>query len=444
MAKAKPGTAIQLHPKLQKFRSAVDSRTAIKDVFVEPSFKIDSINTGSTVMNMLIGGSRLPDGSFVCPGWPRGMISEVYGRESSGKSTIALTGMGHAIAGGGVGFYVDLECAVKDHYAMKLGVDFRPPAMGGTGQALRAQPHTAEETEALVTQAALNGVDFIVIDSVAGLVSEREWKRDVSNKDEKKGVAEVPRFMANWMPKLQGIIARTGTHVMFLNQTRDKIGAMGFSEEALKSTTGGNALKFWAAVRMLLKPKRSTKAKIYNPIIKSKEDVQIATDIEIKMVKNKVDAKQGHSGLITIRYGVGIDELLTMLNVAEAYNIVSKKKSWYTFTGPTSGKEIRANGFEKFRLQLSKDKEAVQELFEVCTDRIVQGYRTIDEETLASLAEGAVTKKMDDQDYEAGEPPEVHYADVDDPDEDAPVAGAFDLEGVADEATPAEEGATDG
>ena len=429
---AKKTTAIQLHPKLQKFRKAMDSRTSIKDVFVEPSFRIDSINTGSTVMNMLIGGSRLPDGSFVCPGWPRGMISEVYGRESSGKSTIALIGMGHAIAGGGVGFYVDLECAVKDHYAMKLGVDFRSPAAGGTGQALRAQPHTAEETEALVTQAALNGVDFIVIDSVAGLVSEREWKRDVSNKEEKQGVAEVPRFMANWLPKLQGIIARTKTHVMFLNQTRDKIGSKAFTEEGKKSTTGGNALKFWAAVRMLLKPRRSTKAKIYNPIIKAREDVQIATDIEVKAVKNKVDAKQGHSGLITIRYGVGIDELLTMLNVAEAYNIVTKKSSSYTFTGPVSGKVVKGTGFEKFRLKLSRDPEAVKELFEACTDKIVQGYRTIDEETLAALAEGAVTKKMDDQDYELGEPPEVDYADVEieDADEDAPVAGVIDLEVV--------------
>ena len=428
---AKTSTVIQLHPKLQKFRSAIDSRTSIRDVFVEPSFKIECINTGSTVMNMLIGGSRLLDGSFVCPGWPRGMISEVFGRESSGKSTIALTGMGHTIAAGGVGFYVDLECAVKDHYAMKLGVDFRPPSMGGTGQALRAQPHTAEETEALVSQAALNGVDFIVIDSVAGLVSEREWKRNVSDEKEKKGVAEVPRFMANWMPKLQGIIARTGTHVMFLNQTRDKIGAMGYSEEALKSTTGGNALKFWAAVRCMLKPRRSTKAKIFNPIIKEKEEVQIATDIEVKMIKNKVDAKQGHSGLITIRYGVGIDELLTMLNVAEAYKIVTKSGSWYTFTGPVSGKEIKAAGFEKFRLLLSRDPEAVKELFEVCTDRIVQGYRMVDEETLAMLAEGAVTKKLDDEDeYDPGAPPEVHYADVEDSDDNAPVNSGLTLEEV--------------
>jgi len=426
---------IQLHPKLQKFRSAIDSRSSIRDVFVEPSFRIECINTGSTVMNMLIGGSRLPDGTFVCPGWPRGMISEVYGRESSGKSTIALTSMGHAIAMGGVGFYVDLECAVKDHYAMKLGVDFRPPTMGGTGQALRAQPHTAEETEALVNQAALNGVDLIVIDSVAGLVPDRELKRDVTSKEEKQGVAEVPRFMANWLPKLQRIISHTGTHVMFLNQMRDRIGAMGFSEEALKGTTGGNALKHWAALRVLLKPKRSTKAKIYNPIIKAKEDVQIATDVEVKMVKNKVDAKQGWSGLITIRYGVGIDELLTMLNVAEAYSIVQKKSSWYACVGPVAGKEIGASGFEKFRLELSRDAEAGKELFEACTDRIVQGYRTIDEETLAGLAEGAVTKRLDDQDEDLGEPPEVDYADVvienEDANEDVPVDAGLNLEEVS-------------
>ena len=426
-AKKLAKSAIQLHPKLAKFRKAVDSRTNIQDVFVDPSFNIECINTGSTVMNMLIGGSRLADGSFVCPGWPRGMISEVYGRESSGKSTIAMTGMGQCIQGGGVGLYVDLECAVKDHYAMKLGVDFRPPEMGGPGNAIRCQPHTAEETEAIVMQAVLNGVDFIVIDSVAGLVSEREFKRDLSNEKEKKGVAEIPRFMANWMPKLQSVIARTKSHVMFLNQTRDKIGAMGYSEEALKSTTGGNALKFWAAVRCMLKPRRSTKAKIYNPIIKAKEEVQIATDIEVKMIKNKVDAKQGHSGLVTIRYGVGIDELLTMLNVAEAYKLVIKKGSWYTFTVPSDGREVKGAGFEKFRMELQKDTAAMSELFAICTDHIVQGYRMIDEATLAELADGAVTKSVDDDnEYEPGAPPRVDH--VDDNEGEAAIAGAFDLE----------------
>jgi recombination protein RecA len=130
-------------------------------------------------------------------------------------------------------------------------------------------------------------VDFIVIDSVAGLVSNREIKRDTSDEDQKQGVAEIPRLMSNWMPKLQPVISRTGSHVMFLNQTRDKIGAspMSRSEESLKTTTGGNALKFWASIRLMLKPRMSAKAKLWNPLTRKKEDIQISTDVEVKMIK---------------------------------------------------------------------------------------------------------------------------------------------------------------
>jgi recombination protein RecA len=417
MAKA-PVT--KLHPKLQKFHEAIEKRTKVRDVFVTPSFRQDCINTGSTVINMLIGGSRLPDGSFICPGWPRGTIIEIFGRESSGKSTLALTAMAQAINNGGAndgcGLYVDLECAVKDYYAMKLGVDFRPVEIGGPGRAVRAQPHTFEETEALVMCAVLNGVDLVVVDSVAGLISGREIKRDVSDEKQKLGVAEIPRLMSGWMPKLQSIIARTKSTVIFLNQTRDKIGAKGYTEEALKSTTGGNALKFWTSIRMILKPKFSTKASIFNPITREKEDVQIATDIECKLLKNKIDAKQGHSGIITLRYGVGVDELRTMLNVAEAYKLIKKNGSYYEFSSSKTGEVIKEAGMEKFRLSISRNQDVLDDMIAQCTNFIVQGYKTIDEETLSELEEGAVTKKHEDEEdeYEEGAGPEVeHIGSVD-------------------------------
>jgi recombination protein RecA len=406
---AKSATA-KIHPNIAKFMATLEKRSGlnIKDVLVTPSLKMDHINTGSTVLNLLIGGSRMPDGSFLCPGWPKGKIVEIYGRESSGKSTIALMAAGQAIAAnGGTGsvLYVDLEHAVVDAYALKLGVDFRPIELGGNGNAIRVQPHTFEETEVLVNGAALHGIDLIVVDSVAGLVSRREIQRNVANEKEKQGMAEIPRLMSNWMPKLQAIIAKTGTCVIFTNQTRDKIGAMGYTEEALKSTTGGNALKFWASLRLMLKPKQSAKAKVWNPIIKEHEEVPVATDIEVKNIKNKIDARQGHTGLITIRYGVGIDELRTMMNVAEAYDIVkhtknAKKQDVYTYKCSKNGKVIEAIGIEKFRVALTRDDDAFEEMMSQCRDRIIQGFRAIDDAQLASLAEDAVVKKMDnDDDY---------------------------------------------
>lgn len=416
MAKPAP---IKLHPKLRKFTESIEKRTNIRGVFVTPKFQQDYTPTGSTILNLLIGGTRLPDSTFVCPGWPRGKISEVFGRESSGKSTIAMTGMAHALRRNddGCGLYVDLECAVQDHYAMKLGVDFRPPEVGGEGRAIRAQPHTFEETEALVMNACLQGIDFVVIDSVAGLVSNREIKRDTSDDEQKQGVAEIPRLMSQWMPKLQSVIARTGTHVMFLNQTRDKIGAskMAKSEEALKSTTGGNALKFWASIRMMLKPRMSAKAKLWNPLTRKVEDVQISTDVEVKMIKNKIDATQGHAGLITIRYGVGIDELRTMLNVAQAYKLIKvsknkKKQDVYSYSS-ANGQSIEVIGIERFRMELTKLK-LTDELVNGCVENILQGFKVLDDEQLAQLAEDAVTKREgDDEDYESDDGGEVIEAD---------------------------------
>lgn len=394
----------QYHSKLMKFAATVEKRSNMSDMFVKPNFKIDYINSGSTVLNMLCGGSKLRDGSFICPGYPRGRIIEIFGRESSGKSTLALTAMGQAVADEnmkGCGLYIDLEHAVVDSYAQKLGCDFRPPEMGGPGNLIRAQPNTFEETEQLVTMAVIQGIDLIVIDSVAGLVSSREVARDVTK--DSVAVAEIPRLMSGWMPKLQSQISKSNSCVIFLNQTRDKIGAMGYTEEALKSTVGGNALKFWAAIRLMLSPKTSMKAKVFNPILKEQEEVQIATDIKVKVIKNKIDAKQGHVGMISIRYGVGVDELLSMVNVAVAYEIVNKTKNGkkqevFQFSSAASGRKIEEIGMEKFRLALRRDPESLQDMLSLAQEKIINGYKIIDDEQLATLAQGSVTTHNHDTD----------------------------------------------
>lgn len=427
---------IVLHPKLQKWTKVMEKRVNLKDVIIQPSFKVPYINTGSTVLNILIGGSRLEDGSFVCPGYPKGKIIEIFGRESSGKSTFAMMAMGQACQQNdntGCGLYVDLEHAVIDSYAIKLGCDFRPPELGGNGQAIRVAPHTFEETESLVDAAALNGIDLIVIDSVAGFVSKREFSRDITDPKQKLGVAEIPRLMSGWMPKLQDIISRTGTTVIFLNQTRDKIGAMGYTEEAKKSTTGGNALKFWASLRWLLVPKQSAKAIRYNPLTREKEEVPVATDVLVKNIKNKIDARQGHTGLVTIRYGVGIDEMRTMMNVAEAYNIVHAKKTkgkptQYTFKDPDTHTVTEAQGIERFRLALQRDPTAFKSMMDLCIEKIMAGFKAIDDEQLAILAEDAVIIKTDDDDEYAdtGSPQEVEP----EPEDGASVNEGLDAESL--------------
>ena len=399
-------SVIKWHPKMEKLRNVMENKLNASDSIIEYGKYLGYINTGSTILNLLIGGTRLPDGSFVCPGWPRGRISEIYGRESAGKSTIALTALGMALqsnGGTGTGLYIDLEHGVDINYANTMGANFAPPEMGGTGQAMRIAPHFAEHVEAITNAAAIIGTDIIVIDSVAGLQLKREVMRDLTNEKEKMGIAEIPRFLSNWLPKLQAIIATTGTHVMFLNQTRDKIGAIGYSEESKTTTTGGNALKFWASNRMFLKPKMSAKAKRYDPLTKSMVEVPIATDIEVKNTKNKVDGKQGHTGLLTIRYGVGIDEMRTMMNVATAYDIVhvsknAKKQQIFKFS--VGDQVIEEIGIEKFRASLSRHKEIYAELNNLCVEKILQGFKMISDEELSGLAEDAVYTKTADEDDE--------------------------------------------
>lgn len=415
----------KLHPKLAKAQAALEKRMSLDDIIVKPSFNQEFINTGSTIFNLLIGGSRLPNGQFVCPGWPKGTMVEVFGRESSGKSTIALTAMGQALQlnnGTGCGVYVDLEHAVKDNYAARLGCDFRTPQLGGHGRAIRVAPHYFEETEQIVNHYASVGVDLIVVDSVAGLVSKRELNRDTTK--DSVSVAEIPRLMSQWLPKLQAIIAKTKTTVIFINQTRDKIGAMGYNEEVVKSTTGGNALKFWASLRILLQPKQQAKAKRYNPITKEEEEVPVSTDVLIKMVKNKIDARQGHTGMVTVRYGVGMDELRTMLNVATAYKVVrmeknARKQEVYTFKSPGGHGTIESIGIEKFRFQLQRNQKAYMEMLGLATDCIIQGFKAIDDEELAQLAEDAVVTSMEDP----NDPGDDYARIAEEPEVTAAVAG---------------------
>lgn len=405
MAAAKASPA-KLHPTLAKFLAFSEKRKLdVASDVVKPKDNIEYISTGSTIINLLIGGTRMPNGQMICPGWPKGRISEVYGKEGSGKSTVALMGMAQAIAAGGTGVYVDAENAVVDSYARKLGVDFRPVEMGGPGNAIRVSPPCAEDIEAYVLSAALMGVSFIVVDSVAAMVPRKENLRNSADEKEAVQIAELPRIMSRFMPKLQNVIAKTGTHVMFLNQVRDKIGAMGYTEEAKMTTTGGNALRFYSSLRFYLKAKMVAKAKKFNVMTKEWDEVPISTDVLAKGVKNKIDALQGHSMLFTIRYGIGIDELRSMLNVATAYKIVkqaknARKQDVFTFVSP-SGTTVECISIEKFRSEISapRNKQAFQEMITLCHEAIVSNYKPMDDSEIDQLEENAfVTELPDDGD----------------------------------------------
>ena len=280
--------------------------------------RVESISTGAINLDAAIGVG----------GIPRGRITEIYGPESSGKTTLCLHVVANAQRNGGVAAYIDAEHALDTEYARKLGVDVEA--------LLISQPDTGEQAleicEILVRSGA---VDVVVIDSVAALVPKAEIEGDMGDSH----VGLQARLMSQALRKLTGAISRSKTSVVFINQLREKIGVMFGNPE---TTTGGKALKFYASVRLDIRR--------IGPV-KDKEDV-VGSHVRVKVVKNKVAApfKQAE---FDIMYAEGISHASLVLDIASEAGIIDKSGAWYSYNGQKIGQ-----GRENAKLYL-KDTPAL-------------------------------------------------------------------------------------
>ncbi|HXK65663.1 MAG TPA: recombinase RecA [Spirochaetota bacterium] len=258
--------------------------------------KVPAISTGSLELDIALG----------IGGIPRGRITEIYGPESSGKTTLTLHVIAEAQKAGGIAAFVDAEHALDPVYAKKLGVN--------TDELLVSQPDTGEEaleiTESLVRSGA---IDIVVIDSVAALVPRAEIEGEMG--DAHMGLQA--RLMSQALRKLTGVISKSKTSVIFINQIRHKIGVMFGSPE---TTTGGNALKFYASVRLDIR-KVDT--------LKVGEDA-VGNRVRVKVVKNKV-APPFRQAEFDIMYDSGISRTAGILDLGVKYNIVQKAGTWYSY-----------------------------------------------------------------------------------------------------------------
>ena len=282
---------------------------------------VELFSSGSLSMDLALGG-----------GYPKGRILEIFGPESSGKTTLALHAIAEIQSKGGTAAFIDAEHALDPAYARKLGVD--------VDNLLVSQPDNGEQAlEICETLVRSNAVDIVVVDSVAALVPQAEIDGDMG--DSHMGLQA--RLMSQALRKLTGIISKSHTTVIFINQIRMKIGVMFGNPE---TTTGGNALKFYASVRVDIRRTGQ---------IKNGEDI-IGSRTKVKVVKNKI-APPFRVAEFDIMYGEGISRTGDVLDLAVLHNIVGKSGAWFDYADAKIGQ-----GREATKEYLKQNSKVLDEI----------------------------------------------------------------------------------
>jgi recombination protein RecA len=263
---------------------------------------IEVIPTGSIALDVALG----------CGGLPRGRIVEIYGPESSGKTTLTLHAIAEAQRAGGVCAFIDAEHALDTDYARRLGVQLE--------DLLVSQPDCGEQAlEIADTLVRTGAIDLIVVDSVAALTPRAEIEGDMG--DAHMGLQA--RLMSQALRKLTAVISKTRTTIIFINQLRMKIGVVYGNPE---TTTGGNALKFYCSVRLDIRRKKAIK----------RGEETIGSEVKVKVVKNKC-APPFREAEFEILYGTGINKLGELADTAEKLGLVEKSGTWYSYGGEKIG-----------------------------------------------------------------------------------------------------------
>lgn len=395
--KAKKTKSEELDPKAARLEALAQAmgriekaygRGAIMKMGDEVVEKVDVIPSGSVALNSALGVG----------GYPRGRIIEIFGPESSGKTTLAIHAIAEAQKLGGIAAIIDAEHAFDRFYAEKLGVDIN--------NLLISQPDNGEQALEIVEQLIRSAaVDIIVVDSVAALTPKSEIEGEMGDRN----MGLQARLMSQAMRKLTGTIARTNTTCIFINQLREKIGQMFGPTE---TTTGGNALKFYSSVRLDIRS-RST--------LKEGENV-LGRHTLVKVVKNKV-APPFRRAEFDIMFGEGISRSSELIDLGVELNIIAKSGSWFSYNGTKI-----AQGRDAAKRMLADNPELAEELeakiMAALKDDAAGGGKKKKAATSKKAAKNADASK----DAEGEDIENVDEEDIDDSEFDADLPDDFSIE----------------
>ena len=308
---------------------------AIMDISSENPIKVEAVSSGSLAIDSALG----------IGGYPKGRIVEVYGPESSGKTTIALHAIAEVQKTGGIAAFIDAENALDIEYAKALGVDFTP------GKFFLSQPDSGEQALDIAEKLILSGaIDIIVIDSVAALVP----KAEIDGVMGANHIGLQARLMSQALRKLTGQINKANTIALFINQLREKVGVMFGSPEV---TTGGRALKFYSTVRIDVRKGEA---------IKGADSEILGNRTKIKIVKNKV-APPFKIAEVDIMFGEGISKIGETLDFAVDLDIINKSGSWFSYNGERLGQ-----GRENVKKVFEENEELYNEIYDLVRAEILK------------------------------------------------------------------------
>lgn len=305
---------------------------------VANSLNVEVISTGCLAIDLAVGVG----------GFPRGRVVEIYGPESSGKTTVALHAIASAQKGGGIAAFIDAEHALDPVYARHLGVDIN--------SLLVSQPDNGEQALEITEQLVRSGaVDIIVVDSVAALVPKAEIEGEMGDAH----VGLQARLMSKALRKLTGIISKSRTVVIFINQLREKVGVMFGNPE---TTTGGRALKFYSTIRLDVRK---------GEVIKQNNE-NVGSRTKVKVVKNKV-APPFKVAEFDLMYGTGVSYEGTLIDIAAGMDVIKKSGAWYSYNDERMGQ-----GKEAAKEYLREHPEIAAEIDKIIRDTLMAEPESFD------------------------------------------------------------------